>query len=158
MKTRDTGKKVFKKALQELGKHVIQIGAVGEHDPKKEGGETIHNNELLAIHEFTDYGAGPRAPISKTVLNKNFQNVFSRTMQNLLQANYKDGKIKLDQVLNGLGLFTRQKIKATILQGVTPDILPETKKASKDTRVADVPLIDTRQMFDGIEYGIKRVA
>jgi len=66
----------------------------------------------------------------------------------------KSGTFNSENILNGIGLVIKNGVKRTILDGVSPDIEQETKDASAP-RVADVPLIATKQMFDSIEFGVQ---
>jgi hypothetical protein len=166
MKQIKNRKKNFKKSLKALSKVVIQIGAVGRHDPPKEkegskrrkegpAKEPIMNNYLLEIHEF-GLGDNPaRAPITKTMLDEGNRKEFKRTIQKLIEVNYDVAKATLDvnTIADGMGIFFRGKVKKTILDGVEPDITEETKKRS-DPRKGDVPLDATGQLLDTIEYGV----
>ena len=152
MKQTRNKQKAFFKSVKEMTETIIHIGAVGEHPDTD-----LSNNELLAVHEFTDYAEkGARAPITKTIENSEFRNRLNRTIKKLIEVNFDDkaGVLKAEDILNGIGLVLKNAIKKTILDGVLPDIEEETKTQSEPRR-ADVPLIATGQMFDSIEFGLK---
>ena len=152
MKQTRNKQKAFFKSVKEMTETIIQIGAVGQH-----ADTDLSNNELLAVHEFTDYAEkGARAPITKTIENYEFRNRLNRTIKKLIEVNFDDkaGVLKAEDILNGIGLVLKNAIKKTILDGVLPDIEEETKTQSEPRR-ADVPLIATGQMFDSIEFGLK---
>ena len=152
MKQTRNNQKAFLKSVKKMTETIIQIGAVGEH-----ADTDLSNNELLAVHEFTDYAEkGARAPITKTIENSEFRNKLKGKIQQLIEVNFdsKAGVLKAENILNGVGNVLKLGVQKTILDGVLPDIEEETKIQSAPRR-GDVPLIATGTMFDSIEFGLK---
>jgi len=145
--------KEFKRSLKELVNSFIQLGAVGSH-----GDADLSNNDLLTIHEVGGGNVPASAPISKTVEDKKTKQELKGTIQKLIKVNFNEqsGKINSEQVLNGIGLFLKNKVKAKIITGLPTTIYKHPERFSNPNRRANVPLILSGQMVDSIEYGIKK--
>lgn len=141
----------FKKQLQQIGKIKIQIGAVGEHRPKRKGGKTISNAFLFAIHEFGLGNNPARAPIQITMSNDANLQLIQETIINLMRANFKDIQVgfDVDTIAEGIVLRLKQLIRVTISSRLSPANTPETLKQKR----GDLPLVDTRQFINSIEGG-----
>lgn len=150
MKRDKKNRKSFLKSIKKISEAQIQIGAVGDHDDTD-----LSNNELLAVHEYGSEKVSipARAPITKTIRNNNFKNKLKKAIPNLFAVNFDAEKVtfKEENILDGIGLITKNAIKATMRAGVSP---PLKDAAANAKRQADVPLIKTGQLLNSIEYGI----
>lgn len=149
----------IKKSFKQLGKKSVIIGAVGEHAPRVyqngNASKTIPNHVLLAIHELGLGNNPARAPIRKTFRDKKNIEELKRTIQLLIKNNLNPatGAVNVDAVMEAVALKIRAMVKATILDGLDPDIAPETKE-NRVMDSADVPLVDTRQLLNSIETAV----
>lgn len=141
--------KKFKKALTELGKIKIQIGAVGDH-----ANSDLTNAELLIIHEFgaPEVNIPARSPIRTTIRNKSNLKILSKNIQDLIAENYNQQKHELNQdnVAIGIGETLVLLVQASIKRRLTPRNEDSTLAKKRGT----LPLFDTGQLFNSIEYGV----
>lgn len=142
--------KKFKKSVKELQKQVVQIGAVGQHTYAK-----MPNAELLAIHEFgtNDGHIPPRAPIRKTFGDSANLKTLENNIQGLIKVNYEPNKgtFKIPSITDGIGATMKQMVKAKIKFRLSPSNDPTTLLRKR----GDIPLIDTGQLVNSIEYGVR---
>lgn len=151
MKVDEKRLKKFEKQLDQLGKTVIQIGAIGDHRPKKKGGKTISNAALLEIHEFGLGNNPPRMPIQVAISQSGNLEELKDTLVNLIRVNFKDQQagFDIDSIAEGLALKISQQVKATINSRLSPENKEETVRRKR----GDLPLVDTRQLINSIEGG-----
>lgn len=141
--------KKFRKDLNNLGKMKIQIGAVGKHK-----NADISNAALLRIHEVgvPSQGIPARAPIRKTFRNKKNLRLIGANIQGLIRNNYKNGELQIEKITDGLGLTMKNLVQATIKRRLDPANKPDTVRRKR----GDLPLVDTGQMVNSIEYGVNK--
>ena len=140
----------FKKNLKELGKMKIQIGAIGEHDEAE-----MTNAELLTIHEFGVPKANipARAPIRGVFASKKFRKIIEENIQQLVKINVlPNGGLRIKRIADGVGVTVKNLVKANIQKRLSPPNAEETLRRKKGT----LPLKDTDQLFNSIEYGISK--
>ncbi len=150
MKRNNKRFKKFKKTFKELGKQVIQVGAIGQHDDAE-----MPNADLLAIHEFgtNDGRIPPRSPARKTFRDESNLKKLSVNLQGLIRRNYsfKKGELDIEKITDGMGISMKQMLKKTIKRRVSPPNEPSTLKRKR----GDVPLMDETQLVNAIEHGVR---
>ena len=150
MKIDDKRWKRLKKQIKELDGSVIQIGAIGDH-----ADTSLTNAELLVIHEFGSEKAGipARMPIRRTFRDSKNLKIIKKNIEGLIRKNFSIEKgLNIDKILNGIGVTLSTMVKATISRRVTP----ANKEATLLRKKGDLPLVNTRQLINSIDYGIKK--
>lgn len=173
MKVNKKRLKKFKRDLKALDKTIIQVGAIGKH-----ADANMSNADLLIIHEFgatvrkrtkkdksgvitfrlgktpgNTFEIPARAPVRTALTDSRNLKKISDDIQGLIKFNFnpKTGEINKKAVILGLGNNMVRMIQAGIKKRLPPPNVDSTLARKK----GDVPLIDTGQLVNSIDFGVK---
>lgn len=151
------GFEAFKKALLDLKKRLqkaeaeVLVGITEQvASEQKSGADGLTVLDIAAIHEFGLGNVPSRSFIEGYVVEN--VDALHKMVQSRLKLFYDD-KITETQMLNQLGLYASNGMKARISNGIAPELSSVT---IKNKGGKEIPLIDSGQLRASITYRIDR--
>ncbi len=155
----DRGWRRIVRRMARVGTKGVTIGVHADDEGRQTGrGDTSINNVGLAVvHEF---GATIRTGTAtiripeRSFLRAAFDENRSKylRMLRLLTRRVAGGQLTVDQMLGQIGEVAKADVERLIAAGVPPDI----KESTKRRKGSSVPLIDTGQLRQAIQWEIDR--
>jgi hypothetical protein len=142
IKDEDNGYRELQQTVRKWRKKTIKVGV---NDDPHAGSPGLTNSSLGAIHEF---GLGH-------VQERSFLRAWVDQQQGEWMAWLREGVLasllKNRQWASNFGKYAVGQVRERIRAGIPPELRPETVRR----KGSDIPLIDTEQMINAVEYEVE---